>query len=210
MATATIKLNQGFVNSYFPINSPQMAMDYLKEWSEPEIEQSLEQVYSNADDKLLKRISRNLKNRKLILTFTENVRNRNILPSELKELTEEIEFSKEILNLRKGWDGFDAPAIPKEVYNSSIDFLMGYSKFILKNTGVIINTPEINPGRNGNIHLSWRTTNARMAISIEKSENNEVLAYYYGDLKEDKYPIKGDVPVDKISDFLAFWMKNLV
>lgn len=125
----------------------------------------------------------------------------------LKPLYKEINLSKDILELEEGWDGFDAPKIPNEIYEKSISFLKEYSIFIYNNTGVVIDTPEINPGRNKNIFLSWRTQKARMAISIE-SKDGELIANYYGDINN-KQPIKGYVSTDKISEYLAYWMINL-
>ena len=114
------------------------------------------------------------------------------------------------MNFTKGWDGKDAESVSENVYNIGIDFLLDYSTFIYKNLGTIISTPEINPGRNENLFLSWRTANARLAISIEKDENTDIIANYYGDLKNNKQPIKGNVAIGEISEFLAYWMKNLV
>lgn len=123
-------------------------------------------------------------------------------------LYEEIELSKEILDLEEGWDGYDAPSIPRDVYNKSITFLKDYCNFIYKNTGIAITAPEINPGRNENIFLSWRTEKARLAISIE-NKDEELIAKYYGDLNN-KQPIKGYVSIEEFSEYLAYWMKNLI
>jgi len=131
-----------------------------------------------------------------------------IIPISLKPLYEEIELSEEILDLEEGWDGYDAPTIPKDVYNKSIKFLKEYCNFIYKNTGIAIASPEINPGRNENIFLSWRTEKARLAISIEKKDE-ELIANYYGDLNN-KQPIKGYVSIEEFSEYLAYWMKNLI
>ena len=91
----------------------------------------------------------------------------------------------------------------------TIDFLLKYSIFILENTGVVIQSPEINPGRNGDMFLSWRTEKARLAINIERKNDNGFIANYYGDLKFERQPIKGNVIVGEVYEFLAYWMKNL-
>jgi hypothetical protein len=85
-----------------------------------------------------------------------------------------------------------------------------YSEFIFNSLGLVIQSPEINAGRKGNIYLSWRTDSARLAISIEKNLQEEIIAVYYGDLGNDKESIKGNVTVTKVSDYLAYWMKFLV
>lgn len=143
------------------------------------------------------------KSLKVYIPFDEE-----IIPIDLKPLYEEIDHSKEILDLEEGWDGYDAPSIPKNIYYKSIKFLKDYSKFIYNNTGIAIVAPEINPGRNKNIFLSWRTEKARLAISIEKKDE-ELIANYYGDINN-KQPIKGYVSTEEFSEYLAYWMKNLI
>lgn len=138
-----------------------------------------------------------------IKQFTFNI------PTKLSSIIEEIQHSEQILDLKNDWNGEGSPKISEDIYLSSINFLMNYSKFVLDKTGTIIKFPEINPGKNGNIHLSWRTENARMIINIRESDEG-ILAFYYGDLNNDKSPIKGNIPVNEFSDFLAYWMnKNL-
>ncbi|UOB19373.1 hypothetical protein [Abyssalbus ytuae] len=133
-----------------------------------------------------------------------------LLPYELKDIYEEINFSKEILSFSNNWDGEESLAISQDIYFKTINFLVEYSVFIFNNLGTIINSPEINPGRNGDMFLSWRTEKARLAVNIEKNKEGTYLASYYGDLKLNKEPIKGNVIIGKVSDYLAYWMKNLI
>ena len=132
------------------------------------------------------------------------------MPPKLREIGIEIKESKELLELKDNWDNQSASAISKDVYNAGIGFLLDYSLFILNKVGVAIDTPEIDAGRNGNVFITWRTNKARLAISVEKAKSGEIIANYYGDLREDGQPIKGNVSVGKVSDFLAYWMRNLV
>ena len=125
------------------------------------------------------------------------------------EIIEEIENSREILDFEGGWDGMDAPKIPVEIYNEAIDFLKRYVNFIYNKTGVVIDAPEINAGINKNVFISWRTKNARLAISFEHN-NDDIIAHYYGDLNNNQEPIKGNVPTNDVKDHLAYWMKNLI
>lgn len=130
-----------------------------------------------------------------------------LMPKELKHISEEINYSKKILTLENGWDGFDAEAIPENIFLSSISLLVNYSKFILDTYNIAILAPEINPGRNSNIHLSWRSNRGRLIINIQ-DKGKGLLAYFYGDLKNDAHPNKGDVSVEKIGEHLAIWMKE--
>lgn len=126
------------------------------------------------------------------------------------EIQEEIENSREILGFEEGWDGIDAPKIPVEIYNEAIDFLKRYVNFIYNKMGIIIDAPEINAGINKNVFISWRTKNARLAISFEYNNDGDIIAHYYGDLNEDKEPIKGNIPTNDVKYHLVYWMKNLI
>lgn len=121
---------------------------------------------------------------------------------------EEIERSERLKTLGKNWDLQGADPVDLEVYESAVTFLRSYSEYLLNVSRVRIATPEINPCRNGTIDLSWRTDRARMLINIRRKEN-EMTAFYYGDLKNDNEPIKGHVPANKIANHLAIWMENL-
>jgi hypothetical protein len=130
------------------------------------------------------------------------------IPNQLKSIALAINESKWICNLKEDWDYDGASIIDKEIYLSAIDFLINYSIDIFKKTGIVINTPEINPCKDGSIDLSWRTTTARMLVNIRKTVD-ELLAYYYGDLSNNKSPIKGNVHLDSVYEHLATWMKSL-
>lgn len=128
---------------------------------------------------------------------------------QLKGIAEEIKFSEELLDFDENLDYERTLPIFGELYFVAVKFLIDYSEFIFKNSGTVIQAPEINAGRNGNIYLAWRTNNARLAISVEWTKTLEVIANYYGDLGNDREPIKGNVTTGKISEYLAYWMKYL-
>jgi len=185
--------------------------EYLTAWTQPDIEKP-----SYIEEP---RIQNPIKNKillwdsdviKLFQPSLINSSGNYLFLPEFKKIFDEIILSKEILTFKEGWDGIDADPIPEKIYNIGITFLIDYSTFIYNNIGTIIDAPEINPGRNKNLFLSWRTKNARLAISIEKDNNGEIVANYYGDLKNNKHPIKGNVSIGEISEFLAYWMKNLI
>ena len=111
--------------------------------------------------------------------------------------------------LDEGWDDNEDSPIHEEVWNGAIQFLIRYASYLNDHFGIVIDPPEVNPVSNGTVDLSWRTSNARMLINIRK-ESEELLAYFYGDLYKNKYPIKGIVPITDIQEYLALWMKNLV
>lgn len=131
------------------------------------------------------------------------------ISNQLSEIADEIKCSAEILDYDSNWDYDNAEPVSPVLYIAGVNFLISYSEYIFKKLGVIIQSPEINAGRNGNIYLAWRTENARLGISIEENKG-EVLAVYYGDLGNNRNVIKGNVSVINVEDYLAYWMKYLV
>jgi len=129
---------------------------------------------------------------------------------ELKEITEEIEASKYMLSLEKGWDDNNAVPVPKATWSSAIKFLSEYVNYIFENFNIIIKTPEINPCPNGSVDIAWRTKKARFLANV-RVEGNKMLVFYYGDLYKGDMPIKGFVPVSPIQTYLVNWMpQNLI
>ncbi|MEX1120653.1 MAG: hypothetical protein WED82_00870 [Balneolales bacterium] len=126
----------------------------------------------------------------------------------MQHIYEEIEHSKYLKDLPEDWDEQGAAAIDEALYEVSIGFLLKYAEYLLTEKHIIIESPEINPTRNGSVDLSWSTDNARMLINIRR-KGGEMIAYYYGDLRDDKDVVKGSVSANKITDSLAVWMENL-
>lgn len=127
----------------------------------------------------------------------------------LQPIKAEIKDSEYIPTLEEDWDQDGALIIKQEIWQAATDFLLRYAQFILDNyKGIIIDTPEINPVRNGSVDLSWRTPKARMLINI-REEKSVIQAYYYGDLYNNMNAIKGNVSIEGVAEHLAVWMKNL-
>lgn len=126
----------------------------------------------------------------------------------LFKIHSEIKDAIQILELEENWDDEGAKKIQEPVFIEAVSFLLNYSDFIYKNFGVIISTPEINPCIDGSIDLSFRSQNARLLINIQK-ENERSNAIFYGDLYDNKIPIKGNVPTEGVFEHLAHWMKHL-
>jgi len=133
------------------------------------------------------------------------------LPIELSDIASEIKRSEYILSLKPYWDDNKALTIPKNVWKSAVELLINYSKNILESSidNTTIKCPEINPCPNGSIDLSWRTAKARFLVNV-RVENNIVVAYYYGDLYNEKSPISSDgaCNIDKLPNWIIVWMKE--
>jgi hypothetical protein len=129
------------------------------------------------------------------------------ISAELREIFDEIEHSKYIATLKNNWDEDGALPIPTVIYWTAIDLLVNYSEQLLEKN-IIIRAPEINPAPNGSIHLSWRTEQARLLISL-KLNNGEPQALFYRDNHNNKGSNKGELPLSGIDESFLVWMKNL-
>ena len=107
--------------------------------------------------------------------------------------------------LPTNWDEEGALPVSPLIYDAAIQFLQQYALFIFDNYKVIVETPSINPVKNGSIDLEWQTPNARLLINIRDTQN----AYYYGDQHKNINSIKGNVNIQTVENFLAVWMTKL-
>ncbi|MEX0686748.1 MAG: hypothetical protein WD267_04050 [Balneolales bacterium] len=126
----------------------------------------------------------------------------------LNHIYDEITHSHDLLDLQEDWDEQGALAIDKDVYQASIDFLLMYAKYLLAEKQILLEAPEINPTRSGTVDIFWSTDHARMLINIRR-KGDEMVAYFYGDLKDDEEGVKGNVSAKKITKYLASWMESL-
>ncbi|THU34210.1 hypothetical protein FAM09_24640 [Niastella caeni] len=133
-----------------------------------------------------------------------------IIYSQEKEsdIEKALSQAKKMLTLSEGWDEANAKRIEPSTFQAAATFLLRYVNR-LEETNIYIQTPEIDPCPDGSIDLNWHTDNARMLVNI-RQENNEYVAYYYGDFYDGKMPFKGNIAVDTFFDFFAAWMKYLV
>ena len=129
------------------------------------------------------------------------------IPKRLKTLAKAINDSRNICLLEQGWDEDKAKQIAEPLWIISARFLIEYALHLYDNADALLEIPEINPVPNGTIDLSWRTKNARLLINI-REEKNETLAYYYGDLYNDRFPVKGYVTTKNVTLHLVQWMKD--
>ncbi|AMR32403.1 hypothetical protein A0256_13705 [Mucilaginibacter sp. PAMC 26640] len=125
----------------------------------------------------------------------------------LKEVYDEIEYSKSILDLKKDWNNQNGEPISKPLYFSAIEFLVNYSN-LLAAKNIIISAPEINPCNDGTIDLSWRTLKHRLLINFRIS-NQEFLGIFYRDEYNNKNSNKGNLVLPNIDESFLVWMKNL-
>lgn len=128
-----------------------------------------------------------------------------IIPRELEKIKDEIEYSNQILALTENWDNEGAKPIDRDVYIEAIGLLIKSSTHIHNQVFKVIDVPEINPCPDGSVDLSWITRRARLLINVRKTESG-ILAYFYGDLKNNVRPFKGSASLDCL-DHLEGWMR---
>lgn len=126
----------------------------------------------------------------------------------LEEFQRTVDASSYILELEDGWDDNTARAIDRDLYRQSASCISKYIESIFFQTGVVITSPTINPLSNGTLDYEWSGQSARFLMNF-RIDGDSVKAFYYGDLYNNRLPIKGSVPCDKVYDHLMKWMENL-
>lgn len=129
-------------------------------------------------------------------------------PLALKDISEELEYSKYILDLNESnWDEEGAIGITSELYLEVIKFVTSYSKYILS-LGVVIDKPEVNPLINGSIDISWRAPKARLLVNFRVIDG-KIIAKFYGDLYQNMTDKSGFINTESLDLALIEWMKQL-
>ncbi|MGV3704590.1 MAG: hypothetical protein ACO1NU_04355 [Arcticibacter sp.] len=100
-----------------------------------------------------------------------------VVPIELRNLAEEIERSKYMLELPDNWDDEGAIGYTVETWIKAIKFLINYSTSILNTTGKTIFIPKIYHGPEGSIDIYWEYERFNLLINI----TNTGLCTYFGD-----------------------------
>jgi hypothetical protein len=125
--------------------------------------------------------------------------------AEFPTIIEEIEQSSYISTLKEDWDDNGALPIPTNRLVEVTQFLKNYALHILDRYNVIIDSPSINPVKDGTIDLEWHTPNARFLINFKSNQ----IASYYGDNNDNLNSIKGRVSILAVEEYLAAWMTKL-
>lgn len=125
-------------------------------------------------------------------------------PFELVHILNEIEDSSNIIDLDKNWDDEGALQISYETWEKASLFISNYSKWIYNNQNIIISEPDIAAVSDGSIDLTWSSEQARLLVNIKAIE---ITASYYGDYFTENNNIKGNIPINEINEFFAYWLK---
>lgn len=125
-------------------------------------------------------------------------------PIELVHILNEIEDSSNIIDLDKNWDDEGALQISYETWEKATLFISNYSKWIYNNQNIIISEPDIAAVSDGSVDLTWSSEQARLLVNIKEAETT---ASYYGDYFTENNNIKGNIPINEINEFFAYWLK---
>ncbi len=125
----------------------------------------------------------------------------------LFDVSDAIEDSKSIVELQEGW-GENGRKIEVEVYKRSIRLLVDYANYIFENYGIVVETPEINPVRNGSIDILWNTKNGYLLLNV-KDFKNDYLGTFFGFRKSNRKIKEGEIDLNCIEPDMAMWMKDL-
>lgn len=126
---------------------------------------------------------------------------------ELNHIIKCFQESEYISSLKEDWDDNEGKPISFQTWTNAVNFVNDYSDWIFNYFGIVISEPQIQPGPNETIDIVWRNDNYRFLINIPQDKNFQ--AGYYGDDKKNGNSIKGKIPIDKVEEFIATWMKNL-
>jgi hypothetical protein len=94
------------------------------------------------------------------------------IPSKLEGLMSELEHSKYILKLKRGWDGESADSYNPETLKSAITFLCRYLMWSIDNHKAKLCIPKIYHGPDGSIDLLWSNEIFSLLINIDNTGNN--------------------------------------
>ena len=122
-----------------------------------------------------------------------------------KKLSEEIEKSKKLLELKDGWNSPESKGYKLETLVKVNKFLILIFTEFHKRFGQDLIIPYIDPGINGAIDLHWKTEKFEMHLTIPERDD-EPISYYgdnYGPFFQEGCIING-----KINSWLS-WMKEV-
>ncbi len=127
------------------------------------------------------------------------------LPCHFKDLGDNIEKSKSILDLQDNWDDEESPGYKEETLIQSIKFITNYAEWIWDKLKIVIDPPKILPGPDGSIDLLWRKKKYGLLINIP--DYPKKIATFYGDDNKDE-KIKGQFDIQSSNQGIFLCLLN--
>jgi hypothetical protein len=125
------------------------------------------------------------------------------LPLELRNISEAIRASREILELE---DEEGRPLCTEETWTRAVTFLAKNASWLFNERGRVIDAPRIWVGPNQSIDLHWDTRSYELLLNVRADPKQS--AGFYGDDKAGKRHIKGTIDLSQFNDGLLLWLEN--
>jgi hypothetical protein len=126
-------------------------------------------------------------------------------PKELRDISEAIKKSRDILKLGDDWDGENSPAYREETWSRATNFLWSQAEWFWDRYGMVFDAPRIAPGPNGSIDIHWKTEAAELLINIPVDKKTHIT--FYGDTKAGSH-ISGSMKDSDHNRGIWFWLKE--
>src|SRR5579862_643028 len=98
-------------------------------------------------------------------------------PPELNAVTDAIEKSRAILQLKEDWDGEGSPGYTEDTWNRATSFLLANALRLWEEKGIVINAPAVHNGPEGSIDLYWGTSERKLLINLP-ADSEEPATFY--------------------------------
>ncbi len=118
-----------------------------------------------------------LPKRNLIINF--NSHEVGTLPYNLKDIYDEIQESKYILEFDDDWDDEGSPSYKESTWETAVKFLINLVNMANNKIGFIIPTPKIYHSSDGSIDILWENEQFRFLINFPDDVNTKPS--FYGD-----------------------------
>ena len=130
------------------------------------------------------------------------------LPFQLIDLRDEIEKSKYLLTLEEDWDDEGGRPVSFDTWKAGINLLIENISYIFQKTGIILDTPKINPGPEDSIDLLWRNEKYRLLINVPSNLDRQIECY--GDDNSGGNSIKVKFKPSSLQRSWVVWLADIM
>ncbi|MCH8967458.1 MAG: hypothetical protein IID43_07240 [Planctomycetes bacterium] len=128
------------------------------------------------------------------------------LPPQLfSHIRNEIERSREILELKDDFDDEGSPGYSEQVWKRAVEFLANHARWLWETYERVINAPSILPGPDGSIDIHWDDPSYEILINFPADPH--AMAGFYGD-DRGEISIKGKFDPSTFNHGLLLWLKK--
>jgi hypothetical protein len=124
----------------------------------------------------------------------------------LRQVSEAVQASRELLGLREGWDGEGAAAISEETWKRATEFLFRNAQLLWNENGVRIEAPRIVPVPDGTLDIHWKVAKRELLVNIPSKAGER--AKYYGDDGTGHHVVEGDLDTAAANHWLLMWLSE--